>query len=428
MKKRITILTGSGLTVPKEFANISTSKITQKIRELVVPGLGIAGMEPGEYFYRKLCLHYTGKRKNDCDIAIVNFETIIHLLEEMYSYPSYIKGDKEIRAKFKGVKPSFLRLQETISKDLYKVKFSSKKDGLYQLIRLYHTHFINAIIQEVKEFNSDKSNKGMSLFKEDFIGNYLSEKQWIKRVYTLNYDTWMNSYMGYYDGFNEEGIFESEKVLRENDFNCHYNLHGCVKWKNTVGINKIEKLKKIVDVLSYSSSPDFGINREPLLSTPIITGYHKLERMKYNPYLQFFYSLQRDILDSDMLLIIGYSFTDTHINNLLALYKGETVIVNYIAKWCDAEKKVKEISDNPRKVASQIKKHGSFDPKEVSYDRFSEEIIEIFRNIQPIDDGFEEIKESAIPRGWITSKTGKTKYWYRGIGENFYNHWSKIIK
>ena len=239
-KKKITILTGAGLTVSKEFANVSTGKITQKIRELQVPGLDIAGMKPGEYFYKKLCLHYTGKRKNDCDLATVNFETIIHLLEEMYAYlSSYIKGDKEVRAKYKGVKPSFLRLQETISKDLYKVKFESSKVGLYQLIRTYHNYFIDAIIQELKEFNRDDKNKGMSLFKTEFVEKYLPEQDWIKRVYTLNYDTWMNSYMSYYDGFNKDGMFESEKVLMDNEFNCHYNLHGCVQWRNILGINKM---------------------------------------------------------------------------------------------------------------------------------------------------------------------------------------------
>jgi hypothetical protein len=268
----------------------------------------------------------------------------------------------------------------------------------------------------------------MSLFKEDFIEKKLPENEWIKRVYTLNYDTWMNSYMGYYDGFNKEGIFESEKVLKENDFNCHYNLHGCIQWKNAVGINKVEKLKNIVDVFSYNNASDYGINREPLLSTPIITGYHKLERMKYNPYLQFFYSLQKDILDSDMLLIIGYSFTDTHINNLLALFKGNTVIVNYIGEWCEAEKKINAISDNPKKVAYQKRKYGSFDPKEIPYKRYDKKVAEIFKNVQPLNDGFEDINESEIPRGWVTSKNGKAQYWWRGISEDFYNHWNEIIK
>lgn len=427
MKSRIAILTGAGLTVSTDFAGVSTAGLTSKLRNLVVPDLDIAGMRPGEYFYRKLCLHYTGKRKNDCDLATVNFETIIHLLEEMYAYlSSYIKGDKEVRAKYKGVKPSFLRLQETISKDLYKVKFESKKVGLYQLIKTYHNYFINAIIQELEEFNQDAANNGMNSFKNDFIQKYFPEKEWIKRIYTLNYDTWMNSYMGYYDGFDNKGIFESEKVMQKDNFNCHYNLHGCIQWRNSLGANKMEKQQKIVNVLNYSKASDFGINREPLLATPIITGYHKLERMKYTPYLQFFYSLQKDILSSDILLIIGYSFTDTHINNLLSLYKGKAVIVDFISAWNTAEFKMQELINNPVKLEKLQKKYGKIDTTDVQYDRFDDAVAEKLQNFEPFDEGFDPT-EKQIAKGWINSKNKKTRVWWKGVGGEFYNNWENLI-
>lgn len=427
MKKKITILTGAGLTVSKDFAGISTWGITDKLRKLEVPGMDISGMRPGEYFYRKLCLHYTGKRKNDCDLATVNFETIIHLLEEMYSYlSSYIKGDKEVRAKYKGVKPAFLRLQETISKDLYKVKSDSKKTGLYQLIKTYHDYFIDAIIKELIEFNRDEHNKGMNSFKADFIEKYLPDSKWTKRLYTLNYDTWINKYMFYYDGFNEEGIFESQKVMQENNFNCHYNLHGCIQWRNSLGANKMEKQKKVVSVLNYSNSSDFGINREPLLATPIITGYHKLERMKYNPFLQFYYSMQKDILDSEMLLIIGYSFTDTHINNLLSLYKGKTIIVDFIGAWNDAEIKMKKLMANPKKLKKAEKKYGPVDPKDIPYDIFDDTVTDKLESFEPLNGGFEP-SDKQIAKGWIISKNKKTRVWWKGISEEFYNEWEQII-
>ncbi len=421
---KITLLTGAGLSTA--FAGLSTWKITNNLRILNVPDLEIDGILPGEYFYRKLCLHYTGRRKNDCDLATVNFETIIHLLEEMYAYlSSYIKGDKKIRAEYKGIKPAFLKLQETISKDLYEVKFESKKVGLYQLIQNYYTYFIASIVNELKDFDTKASN-GMKQFNERFLVANFPDSDWIKRIYTLNYDNWFNLFEKYYDGFDVAGNFESGEVMNNDKPNCYFNLHGCVYWQNTLDQNKITKQKKVVDFHSYFTSSAFGINREPLLSTPIITGYNKLQRMKYNPYLQFYYSMQKDILNSDILVIIGYSFTDPHINNLLELFKKKTVIVDYIADWMKTEEDMRKFLNNSKKLKAYEKKYGTIDPTDIGYEVFSEKVIGKFRNVSPFNGGF-ELDIQDISKGWVSSRNNLTKFWWRGIGEEFYNKWPQII-
>ncbi|MBK9415301.1 MAG: SIR2 family protein [Bacteroidetes bacterium] len=416
MPKKITILTGAGFTVLPHFAGINTQNLTDGIRGINIPNCMIAGKTPGEYFYRKLCFHYTGKTKNDCDLSTVNFETIIHLLEELYTHlVSFISGRKNIIPDYKGVKPAFLKLHQSISTDLESTKIAMGKRFKYEIIIDIYRHFIDFIINQFKVYNLSKTNKGMNDFYKLFLRKYLKNASWYKRIYTLNYDSWLNSFKNYYDGFDSNGDFESAKVMNDSDFNCHYNLHGCVLWQNEIQKNNIKKKKHAVNFKSYVQSSAYGINREPLLATPIITGYHKLERMKYNPYLQFYFSFQRDLLDSDLLLIIGYSFTDTHVNNLLALYEGKTIVVNYLKVWDDAEKSVK----------NNLKPTQVFSYNNVTYDLNDADVQKLYNLLEPSNGGFDP-KEEIFP-GWVESKNGKTRLWWRGIGNEFYNNWNALI-
>jgi len=423
MKNKIIILTGAGFTVPPNFGGPSTQLLTDKLRELEIKNYVINGKTPGEYFYRKLCYHYTRRLKKDCDLSIVNFETIIHLLEELYSHlTSYNavevknKDDSILKnlARSKGVKPSFLVLKEAIKNDLTALK-TKQIPFLNQIVRIIYSNFINVLIEEVKKINSDKSNAGMKRFEAAFLKKHLPHSKFVRRFYTLNYDTWLNKYLGFYDGFDSTGKFEAEKVMRKNDMDCHYNLHGSILWQNDLDKDRMKKLKNPVDYLSYTQSSTHGLNREPLIATPIITGYNKLERMKFNPYLQFYYALQNDILNSDLLILIGYSFSDTHINNILSLFQGKCVVVGYIKSWIDAEEAERKITPMGNLINYE----------NVSFDRW-DEVISTLESIEPLDGGFEP-KEREIQKGWIKSRNENTRYWWRGIGDNFYENWTNII-
>lgn len=424
MKKRVTILTGAGFTFSNEFGGPSTLLLTNKLRTLKIPGHSIDGKTPGEYFYRKLCHHYTRRTKNDCDLSIVNFETIVHLLEELFSHlTSYNKPDIKHKtsdilkniAKSKGVKPSFLVLKDTISKDL-RALVTPENKLLNQIIRTIYSYFIDSIVEELIIFNNSDQNQGMRQFEAEFLQRYLPSSNFTRRFYTLNYDTWLNKYLGFYDGFDKTGKFESEKVMGEFDLDCHYNLHGSILWENDLSANRIKKLTKPVEYLKFRRSSDYSLNREPLIATPIITGYHKLERMKFTPYLQFYYSLQNDILNSDLLLLVGYSFSDTHINNIISLFKGKCITVSYIEQWVKAENEEKNVTPSGTPI--------NYD--NVGFDLNNSDVDSIIQSITPFDGGFEP-KEIEIQSGWIKSRNGNTRFWWKGIGAEFYQNWPQII-
>lgn len=426
---KVLFLTGAGFTASANFGGVSTWQLTNKLRNLEIAVIGdIDGMRPGEYFYRLLTLHYTGEKTGDCDLGIVNFETIVHLLEEIHTFlvSGKDKGKNRFRAEYKGIKPTFLNFKSKIKKDLFSLKLFAGKDSLYSTIKIIHDSFINAIIDELVPFNNDAENVGMKDFQSNFLNKYF-DKEWTKRFYTLNYDDWIHRYLGYYDGFNS-GLFDPDTVLINSELDCHYNVHGCIYWRNTIDTNRVEKLSKPVKVLNYSVASTFGITREALINSPIITGYNKSPRMQYNPYLQFYYSLQKDIIDADLLVIIGYAFSDTHINNLLALYKGRTVCVNYLKNWMQSEEKFNEINNDPIKKRAFENEHGPLTKMEWSYDKFDPITLEFLGQIEPAGNGFNHISERQLVKGWINSENGKTSVWWKGIGEDFYNNWNEIIK
>ncbi len=412
MAKKITILTGAGYTCTRDFSGISTESLTNEIRNLEVYGITLGGLKPGEYIYRKLCQHYNNNSRSiKADIAVVNFETIIHFLEEFYAFQVSkhkiaVVGGRKRKIKgymFKGVKPSFLKLKDEVENDFKKATDKQYVKEAYLLIANIFKAFINHITHSLVSYSLDSNNQGMTNFNENFLKKYLPDSNWTKRIYTLNYDDWISRHLNYFDGFDSSGNIQSDDILNNFDINCHYNLHGCVFWETTIDKERVTKSNKAIDLLGRGQSSDTGIDREPLIPTPIISGYNKMQRMKFNPYIQLYYSFQRDIIESEIVLLIGYGFGDTHINNLLKLCKGKVVLCNYL--------------------------EGMFEGKKYYLNPWTDH-TDVFINI--ITNSFWE----TFPHGtglqkkeWFESNSdsGRIRVWWQGIGDKFYKNWKKII-
>ncbi len=395
-RKRVTILTGAGFTLP--FGTPSTKKLTDIIRNKELSNLGINGKPPGEYFFEKLCKHYK-ESKSSYDVTNINFETIIHLLEEIYSFQTSLnKTNASSSERKKGTKPSLFCLKDIVKKDLEQLKTSAKTKSIAEGIKYIYYGFIDAIVGELIILNSDKNNIGMNTFRGDFLNKHLSQSQYIRKIYTLNYDTWLNKYGNLYDGFDSAGKFQSKKVTSEFDYDSHYNLHGSILWKNSN--DTVTKVTKPFSPLKNDPSSNSGLDRELIIAAPIISGYNKLQRMKFSPYLEFYYSLQRDILDSEILILIGYSFSDVHINNILSLYENKCIVVDYIHDWNTFAK----------------------------YDDSLKTKVTPIKSIKPSSWNFDHLKDKKINQnGWVASKNGNVKFWWKGIGNDFYDAW-EIIK
>lgn len=401
--KKITILTGAGFTCTKEFANISTGYLTKKLVEHEDKNWFKGS--PGKFIFKKLCEFYNKRVDYSSEtLGSVNFETLIHFTEELNSYLSSKKINKI--DDYKSITSSFLTLKddyhEYITNNLGEIfnRLPDKDIFLEIWNRNLHKNWISLIINEFKDFVDDSTNKGMTNYLHNFHDKFL-KPEFTTRYYTLNYDDWLTKFGGLYDGF-ESSIIRPERIVMDKNINCHYNLHGCVYWNDFITHDHIKKDNTIVNFQNSGGSEVIDtINREPILQTPIITGYNKPIRFFYEPFSHINFSFQNDIYTSDVLLIIGYSFIDSHINNILTNFKGNTIIVDYFNAWNQVD-------------------FEDIDP-------WDDEVLNFLRKVRPNGDFFGDGVE-LLKNEWIISKNGKVKIWWKGIGNEFYEKWNEVLK
>lgn len=388
---KILIFTAAGFTASQEFADINTYSLTKLVREKIINDAKINNENPGEYFFKLLKEHY-----RNGEVSAINFETILHLIEELYAFQvSRLKDDsnKDFDPKFKGVKPSILKLKDMVQNDLEELGLP-----IYpHLARIYY-HLLQEIIDELAPFALDNNNQGMLSFYLNFIQRYFPDDKYIKRVYSLNYDSWLNTHKGYYDGFNSSGEFDSPNVMNNFGKNCNYSLHGSVFWDFSTDGKRFHRINDVTGIANQSVSSDFPITREPIIPSPIISGYNKSHRLNYSPYSQLYYAFQTDLINCDKLIIIGYGFSDNHINSLFNNYNGKVFIVDYFDQ------------NDPQKAESS---------SDILTNNVTREFYEEF------DD--DQILNSLINQnGLLQSKNNKIRIWFKGIGNEFYDKYDSL--
>ncbi len=385
------------MSMPPKMGGISTSEITDLVKKYT--GIGdptlIDGQPPGQYFYDTLVKYHNGQGTLDVGLDLVNFETLVFLVEELYAY--YWDLRHEIHSTQKGFLPAIFQLNLDLDKQIRDAAFNGPGSGEpHNFIREVMRVMIKPIIDRVARLDGDSNNAGMTEFSDKLLKEAFPDKRWYKRVYTLNYDTWINQHLDYWDGF-DNGEFNTKKIMKSYDFNCHYNLHGSVRWRPHINEAGIEKLNGIVNVMGYGTSDQTDQGNHPLIKTPIITGYNKAARLTSMPYLALHHAFLTDILNSDYLIVIGYGGADPHVNKMLSLYQGKASIVNYFSSWVDSKKKNEDVN--------------IWDDW---YRYFLESIVE------PHNGGWaNEMRWGSEP--FFKSNDGRLTFWWQGLNDEFYN-------
>lgn len=325
--ERLIVLTGAGLTAGSDFFGITTLGLTESFISYYHPDL-TDDKDFIKFVYDEFCF-WNNLDSNDVkkNLNHINFETILQLVEELFAYIEDIERTHHKSKNLNSVKTTVFSLNKRLIHQIGKVRTPRYKDMFYLFIEKLHNHLIDRIILELTPHNDDASNIGMLGFK-DFLNNNFDNSKTIKRIYTLNYDNWLNKFDGYYDGFTSE-IFESQKVIEDRDTDCQYNLHGCILWQRHMTCTKLSAPRELKHIQGFDG---WTISREALLPSPIISGYNKLTRINSSPFLEIFHSFTSDCLNTDKLLVIGYSFNDPHINNNFKLIKSHVKIV--IVVYC----------------------------------------------------------------------------------------------
>lgn len=181
--------------------------------------------------------------------------------------------------------------------------------------------------------NSGKDNELIELYKE-FYRKLLSRNSTLPRlnIFTTNYDLYseramdllgihyVNGFTGGVSKFFNPAIFnyalaekmdlsQSKWSVIDNFFYL-YKIHGSVNWIEEQGENKLFKVREIQEAKYDILKEKDNIMIHP---TPL-----KYNASLGSPYSDLFREFQKKLMQNNNILItLGYSFSDEHINNII---------------------------------------------------------------------------------------------------------------
>ena len=344
--KHITAIVGAGAVLDFDYdypdaVVPSTQNITNAIKGMEVKGYNKPKSDVISTIYH---LAYTAlfstyqypKLHNDFDL---NFEELYFLIESMLSFSN--KGTVHYSPYSQS--PLFVLLNQ-------KEELLSYYDIEY--IRALHA-IVGKIVDIINKYDCHfHDNPESELWYRSFWRGNEDVKY---DIFTFNYDTTIEqSLKDYEDGYevitdNIDGLsaFNPNKLLNnQNHLSTIQHLHGCIYYSAccpeecvaTYDCKDFFKTKRVNDSLKY-----FGLNnieqnqaREYFINSPILIGLRKLDKMTYLPSSIYHAELVNKLMQNDGLLIVGYSFNDLYVNQLLQrriLMRGDNhrmVIIDYI--------------------------------------------------------------------------------------------------
>ena len=190
--------------------------------------------------------------------------------------------------------------------------------------------------EENIKFESGKSSIDLPLIElyKQFYRKLLSRNSTLPRlnIFTTNYDLYsersmdllgihyVNGFTGGISKFFNPAIFNyalAEKMdLSQSkwsvidNFIYLYKIHGSVNWIEAEGENKLFKVKEIQEPTLEQLRDEATIMIHP---TPL-----KFNASLGSPYSDLFREFQKKLMQNNNILVtIGYSFSDEHINNII---------------------------------------------------------------------------------------------------------------
>lgn len=326
--KRITAIVGAGAVLDFDYSyngdkKPTTAYITDSVKDLKVERNDHQESDLICKVYKTVVKEMTsiyrkrGLRKE----YILNFEELYYLIE---SLQSYTETDIEYFDPY-GRAPlsALLSIKEELvpySHVEYSRSLGEINRKITYIIDQYDTHF----------------------------RKYPESEQWYRRfwqgeeesqfdIFTFNYDTTLEQSIGdYEDGFelienNPDGIssFNPNKLFHNTkELSTIQHLHGCICYCGCRPIECIKthnyrdmfKTKSVQDALKLAGwyyQEDKTQAREFYYNSPILVGLRKLDKMTFMPSSIYHADLVHKLMQNRGLLIVGYSFGDLYVNQLL---------------------------------------------------------------------------------------------------------------
>lgn len=329
---RIVILLGAGATVPWG------GKTSDDLSKIVLDPEGKGNIivsetnkiPLGKYLQQILEEYY--QNESDVTQETVNFEQVLEIIEILFSYYRNKKFTNHIWARPSF--PSVFNIENDIDKEIPEEEveiYGIENDRLQKKSVTLYKLYLEVLSRLCEHVNDYSQSIGKDAFKEkdhEFCGfiNSLSGNN-ILRIYSLNYDNLIQQQSGldkkFYNGFDlKDSEYRSNytQIVQNTDKNCFFNLHGSFYFQD-----------KPVDDFTRNElvyNPEGPVVKRPehrneflgmpLISSQIITGNQKLFKTLIEPLSAFTYAFRYDCLDAIEIIVIGYSFGDSHINSVIA--------------------------------------------------------------------------------------------------------------
>lgn len=301
-------------------------------------------LRPGEILFNIL------KKK----IPETNFETIINALESLISYYNGTSVEADVIFGLDNTLSNILKhidhTRSCIIVDGQPVQHGPNRCKEVKFLEsIVFEDFMRDIIDAVSVYNNHiRGNSFENTYLHKYIENIMSSSS--LRVYTTNYDdTFSYLFPGqFFNGFSEllpypsydttnRYQLDAEQILNNNGNVC-YNLHGSIFWiKHNWMSDRYCYRPEYTSFFSVGMKrTEEGNPKEVILSSPIITGYRKAQRIIQYPFSLLYNTFERDIYAVKDIVIMGYSFGDAHLNRQIRIALERGVNVKIVTFLVDA--------------------------------------------------------------------------------------------
>ncbi|CAN5550795.1 hypothetical protein BH11BAC2_BH11BAC2_12380 [soil metagenome] len=344
--KRAVIVLGAGAP------NAWGASLTSEITELILQDKNYktkSGIPLAKFIYDNLAKYYNST-------SSINFETIINSLETIQNYymnKTVVGGNPNTTSS-----ASIWFNTNEIIEELMNFKVEPEGDPervtVHNLTEnggcfpgtpksreetVYINHAIKDYLTIVKQqiniyslnLNEPENNDLNTSLKELLM--HILNQGYIPRIYTTNYDSLFPTIFNksgdpdFFDGFDNQigetpfgPVFKMNlpRILNDNTTPCYYNLHGCIFWEyEATGDDRVSQYRSTPNEAHLGTFINRGELTNPGENTlvhNIITGYYKLQRISLEPLNSFHSIFTQDCINAHLIITIGYSFSDYHIN------------------------------------------------------------------------------------------------------------------
>lgn len=249
----------------------------------------------------------------------LNFEELLHVLEMCYTYCS-CWHDEYCHWEVVPLFGTLVNPNPCLS-GIYTVEYARAASYLE-----------NRVMEIVNQYDT--------VFREDDQCEGWYRKFWgafrQADIFSLNYDTTIEHSLGLYedgfdDNFSENGYsrFNAKKYYDNIEGKSTIaHLHGSILYSEAKAFPFEYSIRDLVKNVDYETanknrliaqSVPSSQAKEKYIQPYIISGSKKTEKLVSAPYNVYLSNLSRKILENKRLMIIGYSFGDLYLNELLRL-------------------------------------------------------------------------------------------------------------